>query len=212
VNRDGAGRVDAEDLRIQVVDLPGDIVGRAYGDMWIQLDVTAAGQGWFLDATPGDDAEFEAGGQGLTADLNSPAFGRMDALTVVMHELGHVYGYHDEFNSEDLMGAVLPTGTRRLPTAGDSGGVDDLPGSQVILSPADGERLKPHKRIAWQDANSDGPDAWIAALATNDDHSARTAAIDRLLSDEDEEHRSPDQKPGNDYLWNNDLFDDLLGI
>jgi hypothetical protein len=110
----------------QVADLPEGYLGAAEmsGDT-ITIDLDAAGYGWFVDATPGDDAEFTAvtaGGLGAGAD--SPAGGRMDLLTVVMHELGHVIGLDSRFASDpsDLMAAYLGTGDRRLAaTAADPG-------------------------------------------------------------------------------------------
>ena len=50
---------------------------------------------------------------------SSPAFGHIDLLTVVMHELGHVMGIEDiaaEAPSSDLMSAVLATSARRTET------------------------------------------------------------------------------------------------
>ena len=45
----------------------------------------------------------------------SPAFGRMDLLTVVMHELGHVLGFKDlDPNVQNLMSGTLDAGERRL--------------------------------------------------------------------------------------------------
>ncbi len=85
------------------------------------LDATADGWGWFVDPTPADNAEFAgtAGGQELQALPGSPAFGRMDLLTVVEHELGHVLGLDDldpGVAAHDLMTSTLGTGTRRLLT------------------------------------------------------------------------------------------------
>jgi hypothetical protein len=48
------------------------------------------------------------------AQETSPAFGRMDLLTVVMHELGHVLGFADlDPNAGELMSETLDAGTRR---------------------------------------------------------------------------------------------------
>jgi hypothetical protein len=93
-----------------VVDLPGNELGRAEGQT-IYLDTDAAGWGWFIDATPGDDEEFAAG----TA-LAAEAVDHVDLLTVVAHELGHVAGQEHALDAEALMAATLPAGARR--TAG----------------------------------------------------------------------------------------------
>jgi hypothetical protein len=54
----------------------------------------------------------------LEANAQSDAVGDMDLLTVVMHELGHVFGYQDmdpETNDAELMNATLDEGVRYLP-------------------------------------------------------------------------------------------------
>jgi hypothetical protein len=86
----------------------------------IVIDPTAAGFGWFVDATPFDSSEFSvsAGHGELQASFSSPAYGRMDLLTVVMHEFGHVLGYDDIAtgpHANDLMGTWLQPGVRRFP-------------------------------------------------------------------------------------------------
>jgi hypothetical protein len=101
-----------------VADLPGLMVGQTVGNS-IVIDPTAAGYGWYVDPTPFDDSEFATASPGvLQADSASPAFGRLDLLTVVMHELGHLAGKQDinnEVNPADLMDATLAAGVRRLP-------------------------------------------------------------------------------------------------
>jgi hypothetical protein len=80
----------------------------------VQIDRDAAGYGWFVDATPRNDVEFTVrpGTRDLTARPNSPAWDRLDLLTAVMHELGHVLGHgHDDTGA---MAKTLPPGTRRL--------------------------------------------------------------------------------------------------
>ena len=49
----------------------------------------------------------------LTATPRSEAFGRMDLLTVVMHEIGHVLGFdHDDAAQYAVMRDELEAGTR----------------------------------------------------------------------------------------------------
>ncbi len=109
-------------LRFEVVDLPGNQLGRALPNA-IQIDVDAAGFGWFVDASPYDNAEFklDSNTNQWVAANGSPAQARVDLLTTVMHELGHVLGFeHSDFDG--LMDAELPLGTRRL--AGPLSGLD----------------------------------------------------------------------------------------
>ena len=70
------------------------------------LDTNAAGWGWFVDATPRDDSEFTTPG-------NQGEQHRMDLLTALMHEIGHVLGHeHDEAG---VMAETLTAGTRLSP-------------------------------------------------------------------------------------------------
>jgi hypothetical protein len=80
----------------------------------IFIDDDAAGAGWFIDPTPLEDGEFAAGQNATELE----ALGRVDLLTVVLHELGHVLGLDDvsgDGAASDLMAETLPVGVRRLP-------------------------------------------------------------------------------------------------
>jgi hypothetical protein len=115
------------DVDFEIVDLPANVLGTAYGNT-VQIDINAAGQGWFVDATAWDDAEFvgrapraewavedraalQVRGAHPTGDI--AALQRVDLLTVVLHELGHVLGY--EHGDGGYMDATLSPGTRWLP-------------------------------------------------------------------------------------------------
>jgi ELWxxDGT repeat protein len=89
-------------VQVAVTDLPGATLGLASGAT-IWLDVNAAGWGWFVDATPWADSEFSTPGDQGEQE-------RMDLLTVLMHEFGHVLGY--EHGAEALMQETLSPGTR----------------------------------------------------------------------------------------------------
>ena len=102
-------------VEVSVADLPGATLGLATHDS-IVLDTNAAGHGWFIDATPLDDAEFNSGSQLSTLDTQP----HMDLLTVVMHELGHVAGLHDLYDAaaeDDLMLGWLAAGQRKTSLA-----------------------------------------------------------------------------------------------
>jgi hypothetical protein len=67
---------------IRIADLPGAKLGQTFGST-ITFDLNAARWGWDLSRAPrAEDGEPDAAGAG-----------RMDLVTAVMHELGHVLGY-----------------------------------------------------------------------------------------------------------------------
>jgi hypothetical protein len=114
VDEDALSRLESVTFRI--ADLSGLTLGQATSGT-VLIDVNGAGYGWYVDATAADDLEFglKLSELELMATATSPALGRMDLLTVVMHELGHVLGYQDLDSSSDaLMGGTLDAGTRRL--------------------------------------------------------------------------------------------------
>lgn len=90
-------------LNIQVANLSGSTLGLASGNT-IWFDDNAAGWGWFIDATPDDDFEFTTPG-------NQGEMNRMDLLTVVMHELGHVLGHNHA--DDGVMAETLAAGVRQ---------------------------------------------------------------------------------------------------
>ncbi|MCI0460501.1 MAG: PKD domain-containing protein, partial [Gemmataceae bacterium] len=96
-------------LQVQITNLPGSYVGLASSQV-IWIDTNAAGYGWFVDPTPEDDQEFWASG-------DNPVRRRLDLLTVVAHEMGHVLGF-EHSHDNDIMGETLETGVRLMPLAG----------------------------------------------------------------------------------------------
>ena len=101
-------------VRVNILDLAGGRLGETNGSV-ISLDATAAGHGWFVDPSPADNSEFEIilSASRLSADNASDAFGRIDLLTVLLHEMGHVLGLS---HSADLsvMNEALGNGERVL--------------------------------------------------------------------------------------------------
>ena len=102
-----------------------NIAGLEVGDSTpghVQISTNGAGYGWFVDATPGDDAEFTGTGSDLTAAAGSAAAGHIDLLTVLEHELGHQIGLSDLYSplaTADLMYGYINPSERRLPTSAD---------------------------------------------------------------------------------------------
>jgi hypothetical protein len=96
-----AGMAILDNLHISIGNLPTGWLG-AYVSGSIVIDPTAEGDGWFVDPT---------------SQPGSAATGQVDALTVVMHEMGHALGLPDE--SAGVMSESLAAGTRNLPTPAD---------------------------------------------------------------------------------------------
>jgi len=86
---------------VRITDLGGTTLGMVSGNT-IYLDDNAVGWSWFVDATPWDDSEFTTPG-------DQREQGRMDLLSVVMHEMGHRLGF--EHTEDSVMAAALAPGT-----------------------------------------------------------------------------------------------------
>lgn len=69
----------------------------------IWLDSNAAGWGWFVAPTPGNDSEFTTPG-------NKGEMNDIDLLMVLMHEIGHVLGY--QHTDGGVMDDTLAAGVR----------------------------------------------------------------------------------------------------
>jgi hypothetical protein len=104
--------------KVQLADLPAGMLGETVGKT-ILIDRDASGYGWFVDPTPALDEEFAGVDQLRTID--SRAVDRIDLVTVVEHELGHVVGLNDLVAvTDDLMNGVLGVGVRRDPSHQDA--------------------------------------------------------------------------------------------
>ncbi len=113
----GAANIN-NNVSVTFSDLPGSKVGQTTGQS-ITLDTNAAGYGWFVDSTPADNSEFlpTANPDVWIAKAGSDAAGKMDMLSVLLHEYGHALGMEHSANPNDFMAPDLQPGERRLPTS-----------------------------------------------------------------------------------------------
>ena len=141
-------------ITVEIADLPGDAIGVTLGDR-IFIDRDAAGWGWFVDGTPAENGEFShPSAPGLfSAAVNDAAFGRMDLLSTVLHEMGNAMGFPEDTGS-GVTSMFLDTGMRRLPVPGMP--VLDLPvlGLPVLGGAVGG--IAPH--VAWGQPPRPAPD------------------------------------------------------
>ncbi len=112
-----SGRSLLQSTRIGISELPDNVIGGVVGNT-VLLDRDAAGHGWFVDLTPADDVEFLRVPEAYELQaFDGAASAQLDALTVVMHELGHILGLPDRATPGHLMYDELASGTRRLPVS-----------------------------------------------------------------------------------------------
>jgi hypothetical protein len=104
-------------------DLPATALGQTTGEgatAQITLDTNAAGHGWYVDPTPLDNADdyLPTSQAGVwQAKAGTDAAGKMDMLSVLLHEYGHALGLEHSAEAGDFMNASLQPGMRKLPTA-----------------------------------------------------------------------------------------------
>lgn len=160
-------------ISVTISDLPGTVLARTAGRA-IVLDHDAAGNGWFVDSSPWEHGEF-GGTEGTGFATNGAAAERIDLLTTLTHEFGHLLGLDDTRNVNDVMNHELEVGRRVLPEGTFAGThrfdingderVSSLDALMVInelsmqdLSKADGRFWHGHQDLNWLplDTNMDG--------------------------------------------------------
>ena len=134
----------------------------------VYIDTDAAGHGWYVDATPDDDAEVAASADGSTwiATADSVAATTVDLLSVILHELGHVVG--NEHSTDGLL-PTLATGVRVVPSqpllsADDE---EDATTTTAAIPAIDWEPYLNHKRVL----PARGAD-WVKAFVNDLAHDA----------------------------------------
>jgi hypothetical protein len=142
------------DVRVELMDLDGPYLARAAADV-IRIDLDATGYGWFVDATPQDDHEFAfdaARGEWL-ATSEGRASGRIDLLSVMMHEIGHLRGEDHAAADADpanVMHETFGVGMRRFHFGGEGGAAEHDDDTQVdVLTTLFGEPLTLTPTIVW---------------------------------------------------------------
>jgi hypothetical protein len=128
-------------VQVIIADLPERILGLgSHSQPTIWLDVDGAGIGWYLAAevATSEVAELAVASELISTEAILPTT-RVDLLTTVIHELGHILGYEDldpEREPTSVMTAILEPGVRRLPrptlVSGRSVMSDDLPWASLV--------------------------------------------------------------------------------
>jgi hypothetical protein len=180
------GLVDAADLlaldtvTFEITDFQGTTLGLATADA-IYIDVDGAGYGWFIDPTPADSSEYAIDGDRLVALPSSEAHGRMDLLTVVLHEMGHALGF--DHQDDALMEETLEAGERVLiPTSEEP---------EPLASEAAGSETSP--RIDWTAQPATTGRGWAQSWQNR----YKGAAFPEFVLDGADE----DEDKGNPFVW-----------
>jgi hypothetical protein len=132
--RTGLDTSGLDRITVVVADLPGATLGEADGSV-IRLDVDAAGWGWATAATP--DA------------------GRIDLVTVLAHELGHVLGLtHDDADVWAIMAPALapsasaPPASALLRSGSSVGACPRAKRCRAVTERLRGSHQRPRSRVA----------------------------------------------------------------
>jgi hypothetical protein len=121
-------------VKVDFADLPNGAVGQTIGSN-ITLDTNAAGHNWFIDATPWDNSEYlpTSNPYEWVAKEGTAAYGKMDMLSVLLHEYGHALGIDHSADNHDYMSTTLTPGVRRMPSA------EELALMQQLVAQAKGD-------------------------------------------------------------------------
>ncbi|MFA6445496.1 MAG: matrixin family metalloprotease [Sterolibacterium sp.] len=111
------GTAATSGISFNVADLPNGALGQTT-NRYVTLATDAAEYGWFIDSTPADNSEFlpTSNPNEWVAKADSEAAGKIDMLSVLLHEYGHALGIEHSADSGDYMASTLQPGVRRLPS------------------------------------------------------------------------------------------------
>ena len=125
--------IGLDDISLKISNLAAGTIGQAL-DHSITLDDNAAGHGWFIDTTPGDNEEClpTSNPNEWVARPGIAAEGKMDMRSVLMHEYGHVLGLEHSGDGHDVMAAVLQPGVRRIWSAQDMADLRSMLGMNSV--------------------------------------------------------------------------------
>ena len=115
---------------VKVGKLPPGVAALSSGDQ-IMVSDNACGWGWFVDKRPMDQVEFADNSGVQSASSDEQSRGKLDLLTVLLHELGHVAGLVHSEGPDQLMSAVIEPGVRKLPSIELLGRVNEA--SQAVI-------------------------------------------------------------------------------
>jgi len=172
-------------LHVYIADLPHDYLGLASSNA-IWIDRNAAGHGWSLGASRTSD--------------------RMDLLSVISHELGHVLGF-DHDADHDVMAPTLSLGNRSIvaPMV-----VNDLAGAFAIALDTKLNRRGNDNRSAGHESQAIEHVSPITSVLQS-----RKVAVDELLSQLGRTSASEDDTHDEETDWlllDPQMLDDLAGL
>ena len=149
------------DVRFGIADLGSGELGQTAGNT-VLIDRGAAGSGWFVDASPSQNSEFQIrlDPSLLAATPDSAAYGHMDLVSVVEHEIGHVLGFeHTDVDQFAVMHEDLDAGMRMLldPATG------PVPGAQGPATPQAVRATPAFDALPGMDAAPSASIDWLAS-------------------------------------------------
>jgi len=160
----GAIAAQLDGIEFNIAPLTPRIVAMTSGSH-ITLSTDGAGWGWFADTTPAYHEEFAPGDafNEFKAPTGSIADGKIDLLTVLIHEMGHAMGLNHVAGDDDVMVPYLIPGVRRLPTL-DNIGMTLTSGSPLFNNAIMSYLLVINPTLLNGDFSTNDTNAWVAEM------------------------------------------------